>query len=37
MIEMGTVLIASAILIAIAYQFSLLSKREWGENHKNFF
>jgi len=39
MLEMATVLIASGTLIIIAYEFAILlqQKREWGENHKNFF
>ena len=37
MIEMATVLIASGILMFLAYKFSVSSRREWGENHKNIF
>ena len=39
MLEMATVLLASAFLIVIAYEFTLImsSKRVWGENHKSFF
>ena len=39
MIEMATVLIASGILMIIAYEFTLLlnRKRDWGENQKSFF
>ena len=38
MIEMATVLLASGLLIIIAYEFScMIKKREWGENTKSFF
>jgi len=37
MLEMATVLVASGVLIIIAYEFTFTLKREWGENQKNFF
>jgi len=38
MLEMASVLIASGVLMVIAYEFSfMLNKRDWGENTKNFF
>ncbi len=37
MLEMISVLIGSAVLMGIAYEFSFQSKREWGENQKSFF
>jgi Tfp pilus assembly protein PilE len=37
MLEMLTVLVASGILIIIAYEFSYQQRREWGENSKSFF
>ena len=37
MLEMTSVLVASGILMLIAYEFSALSRREWGENYKNVF
>ncbi len=37
MFEMATVLIASGVLIVIAYEFTLTVRREWGENSKSFF
>ncbi len=38
MLEMATVLIASGVLIIIAYEFTLtFQKREWGENSRSFF
>jgi len=37
MIEMASVLIGSFTLIVIAYEFTFLPKREWGENQRNFF
>ena len=37
MFEMATVLIASGILIVIAYEFTYMLRREWGENTKSFF
>ena len=37
MIEMASVLLASGILMFIAYEFTFLSKRKWGENYKSFF
>ncbi len=37
MLEMASVLIGSGILMIIAYEFSFLSKREWGENYKSVF
>ncbi len=37
MFEMATVLIASGILIVIAYEFTYMLRREWGENSKSFF
>ena len=38
MIEMSIVLIASGVLMMIAYEFSyIFQKREWGENAKSFF
>lgn len=37
MIEMASVLIGTIVLMLIAYEFTFLSKREWGENQKGFF
>jgi len=38
MFEMASVLLASGVLMVIAYEFShMFRKREWGENSKNFF
>ena len=37
MIEMTSVLIGSMVLMVIAYEFTFISKREWGENQKGFF
>ena len=38
MLEMATVLLASGILMIIAYEFSnTIQKREWGENSKSIF
>jgi len=37
MIEMASVLFGSIVLIYIAYKLTFLSKREWGENQKDFF
>lgn len=37
MIEMAFVLIGTGILILIAYELTVLSQREWGENHKSIF
>ncbi len=37
MIEMASVLLASGVLMILAYEFAFLQKREWGENHKSFF
>ncbi len=37
MYEMATVLIASGILIVIAYELTSMLRREWGENSKSFF
>ena len=37
MLEMATVLTATGILMVIAYEFTFISKREWGENHKSIF
>lgn len=37
MIEMASVLMGSVILMVIAYEFTFLAKREWGENQKGFF
>ena len=37
MLEMASVLLASSILMIIAYEFSFTQKREWGENHKSIF
>jgi len=38
MLEMATVLVASGVLMIIAYEFAfMLRKREWGENSRNFF
>jgi hypothetical protein len=36
MLEMATVLIASVVLMVIAYEFAFMG-REWGENSKSFF
>ena len=38
MFEMASVLIASGLLMFIAYELSqMFSKREWGENSKSIF
>ena len=38
MFEMTMVLMATAVLGTIAYEFSMIMKgREWGENASNFF
>lgn len=37
MIEMASVLIGSTVLMVIAYEFTFLSRREWGENQKSIF
>jgi len=38
MLEMATVLVATGILMIIAYEFShAIGKREWGENSKGIF
>ena len=38
MFEMATVLIASVVLMYIAYEFSsMFNKRDWGENSRSFF
>ncbi len=37
MIEMTSVLLGSLVLMVIAYEFTFISKREWGENQKGFF
>ena len=37
MLEMASVLIASGVLMIIAYEFSFTQRREWGENHKSIF
>jgi len=38
MLVMATVLIACAILMILAYEFSFVWKKsEWGENSKSFF
>jgi len=38
MFEMATVLLASVVLMFIAYEFSsIFSKRDWGENSRSFF
>lgn len=37
MIEMASVLLASGILMVLAYEFAILPRREWGENHKSIF
>ncbi len=38
MLEMATVLVATGILMIIAYEFSFaMQKREWGENPKKDF
>lgn len=37
MIEMASVLVGSIVLMYLAYEFTFLSKREWGENQKGFF
>lgn len=35
---MAVVLVASGVLMFIAYEFSgILQKREWGENARSFF
>ena len=38
MLEMAVVLLATSVLMAIAYEFSYaMQKREWGENYKSMF
>ena len=37
MIEMASVLLASGVLMVLAYEFAYMQKREWGENYKSFF
>ena len=38
MLEMATVLVATGVLMIIAYEFShAMQKREWGENFKSIF
>lgn len=37
MIEMASVLLASGILMVLAYEFSTSQRREWGENSKSIF
>ena len=37
MIEMAIVLMACGILIAVAYEYTAIMRREWGENSKSFF
>jgi len=37
MLEMLSVLTGSAVLMVIAYEFSIQSNREWGENQKSVF
>ena len=38
MFEMSIVLLASIVLMSIAYEFTFSVKgREWGENSKSFF
>ncbi len=38
MLEMATVLVATGVLIIIAYELSYsMQKREWGENSKSVF
>jgi len=37
MLEMASVLVASGVLMIIAYEFSFTHKREWGENRKSIF
>lgn len=37
MIEMSVVLLACGILLAVAYEFAWMLRREWGENQKSFF
>ena len=38
MFEMTMVLIASVLLMTIAYEFTMMVRgREWGENAPNFF
>ena len=34
---MASVLLASGVLMVLAYEFTFLQKREWGENYKSFF
>jgi hypothetical protein len=37
MLEMSVVLLACGILMMVAYEFSFMIRREWGENQKSFF
>ena len=37
MIEMATVLLSCVILIAVAFEYTAIIKRDWGENAKSFF
>lgn len=38
MLEMTVVLMATGVLMMIAYEFSYaMLKREWGENYKSIF
>ncbi len=37
MIEMASVLGGSFILMLIAYEFTFLPRRKWGENKRSFF
>ena len=37
MMEMAIVLGACGVLIVVAYEYTAMIKREWGENSRNFF
>ena len=37
MLEMATVLVICGVLIVIAYEYTSMIRREWGENTKSFF
>ena len=38
MLEMAAVLLATPVLMIIAYEFSyIIQKRKWGENFKSIF
>ena len=37
MIEMASVLMATGILMYLAFEFTFTAKRDWGENYKSIF